>query len=123
MTVSRACKGYGAEAPIGPTKSGKTKHLPLSQELAGWIARHVHPAGQLTRVPLFVNPRTGTRWGHWSLRNAWLRAARAIGLEGAKFYEATNKHTMATAAIARGVNERILQRVLGHADARSTRHA
>jgi len=28
---------------------------------------------------------------------------------------------MATAAIARGVNERVLQRVLGHADTRSTR--
>ena len=28
---------------------------------------------------------------------------------------------MATAAIARGVNERVLQRMLGHADPRSTR--
>jgi hypothetical protein len=37
-----------------------------------------------------------------------------------KFYEAT-KHTMATAAIERGVNERTLQRMLGHADPRSTR--
>jgi len=120
LTVSRACKGHGADAPIGPTKSGKTKRLPLSQELAEWIARHVDPSGRLTRAPLFVNPRTETRWGHWSLRDAWLRAARAIGLGGVKFYEAT-KHTMATAAIARGVNERVLQRVLGHADSRSTR--
>jgi len=34
MTVSRACKGYGADAQISPTKSGKAKRLPLSQELA-----------------------------------------------------------------------------------------
>ncbi|HME69509.1 MAG TPA: hypothetical protein VKM54_06530 [Myxococcota bacterium] len=37
-----------------------------------------------------------------------------------KFYEATKSNTMATAAIARGVNERVLQRMLGHADPRST---
>jgi len=83
-------------------QSGKTKRLPLSQELAEWIASYVDPSDQLTREPLFVNPGIGERWGHWSLRDAWLRAARAIGLGGVKFCEA-----MATAAIARGVNERI----------------
>jgi len=92
ITVSRACRGQSADPPIGPTKSGKTKRLPLSADLGDWIARHVDPAGRLTRAPLFVNPRTGTRWGHWPLRHTWLRAARAIGLGGVKFYEATKLH-------------------------------
>jgi len=63
-----------------------------SQELAEWIARYVDPSGRFTREPLLVNPRTGERWGHWSLRDAWLRSAHAIGLGSVKFYEATKAH-------------------------------
>ncbi len=43
-----------------------------------------------------------------------------MGIEGISIYEGC-KHSFATAAHARGVPERNLQAILGHADARSTR--
>jgi hypothetical protein len=83
LTGSRACKGQGAEAPIGPTKSGKARCLPRGR--AARRARHVDPAGRLTRAPLFVNRELE----HGGV--TWLRAARAIGLGGMKFHEVIKK--------------------------------
>ncbi len=76
--------------------------------------------GRLTSAPLFVNPKTGKRWSHWALRDAWLKAARSVGIHDTRLYEGT-KHTMATDAVRRGVSERALQTFLGHTDVRSTR--
>jgi integrase/recombinase XerC len=120
LTVDKAVKGSAASAPIRGTKTRRGKRLPVGEELADWIEHHVDPAARLRRVPLFVNPRTGRRWSHWALRDRWLRAAKAAGIEGVRLYEGT-KHTMATDAVRRGVSERALQRFLGHADVRSTR--
>ncbi len=120
LTVDKAVKGPGADAPIRGTKTGKGKRLPGSDELREWIERHVDRVGRLSGAPLFVNPRTGKRFTHYALRDTWRRATEAVGLEGVRLYEGT-KHTMATDAIRRGVSEHALQTFLGHADARSTR--
>lgn len=76
--------------------------------------------GRLTGAPLFVNPKTGKRWSHWALRDAWLKATRSVGIHDTRLYEGT-KHTMATDAVRHGVSERALQTFLVHTDVRSTR--
>ena len=43
-------------------------------------------------------------WNYWVVRDVYLRAAKAVGLEGTKMYEA-GKHSMATGALARTGNE------------------
>ncbi len=106
--------------PIRGTKTGKPKRLPVGELLGAWLDRWVDPADRLTRAPVFLNPRTGRRWTHWALRDTWVRAARAAGLEGVELYEG-RKHSIATDAIRRGVSERALQSFLGHRDLRSTR--
>ncbi|MBW2362625.1 MAG: tyrosine-type recombinase/integrase [Deltaproteobacteria bacterium] len=120
LAVDKAVKGTAVSAPIRGTKTGRSKTLPVPDELTEWIERHVSATGRLTRSPLFVNPRTGNRWSHWALRDRWVRAAQSLGLEGVRLYEGT-KHTMATDAVRRGVTERELQAFLGHSDVRSTR--
>jgi integrase len=120
LTVDKAVKGSALAAPIRGTKTGRGKTLPVPATLADWIARYVPREDRLRGAPLFVNPRTGRRWSHWALRDRWVRAAKSVGLEGARLYEGT-KHTMATDAVRRGVTERELQAFLGHKDPRSTR--
>ncbi len=120
LRIDKAMKGTNLNAPIRGTKTGKGKRLPVGATVAQWIEGNVDTASRLMRVPLFTNPRAGTRWSHWALTDAWKRATEAVGVAGVKLYEGT-KHTMATDAVRRGVGERQLQAFLGHKDARSTR--
>jgi integrase len=119
LSVTKAVKGRQLGAPIRGTKSGKRKLLPVSEDPACWIDRHVQREGRLEWAPLFRNPRTGGRWTSTPLERAWRRACEALGVE-ISMYEGC-KHSFATDALRRGVPERHLQMFLGHADARSTR--
>ena len=120
LFVDKAAKSKATSAEIRGTKTGKPKRLPVSEELADWIERHMDPADRFSRAPLFPNPRTGRMWPHKALQRVWNRAVEAAGLPHVTLYEGT-KHTMAPDAIRRGVSERALQRFLGHASVQSTR--
>jgi len=120
LHVDKAAKSKSVSAEIRGTKTGKPKRLPVSEELAEWIERHVDPAGRFSAAPLFPNPRTGRMWPHKALGRVWSRALEDAELPHISLYEGT-KHTMATDAIRRGVPERALQRFLGHASVQSTR--
>ena len=120
LTINKAAKGPQASAPIGSTKTRKGRTLPVPLALGDWIKRHVDPRDRLQGALLFPNPRTGRMWNYWVLRDKYLKAAKSVGLEGIKMYEAT-KHSMATEALARTGNERAVQDFLGHKDVRSTR--
>ncbi len=120
ITVDKAVKGKTVSAPIRGTKTGRSKRLPVSQELQNWIERHVEPAARLQRRPLFPNPRTGGVWPHKALQRVWKRAVDAAELPPISLYEGT-KHSFATDAIRRGVPERHLQTFLGHRNVQSTR--
>jgi len=120
LHVDKAAKSKSVSAEIRGTKTGKPKRLPVSEELADWIARHVDPTGRFSAAPLFPNPRTGRMWPHKALGRVWSRALEDAELPHISLYEGT-KHTMATDAIRRGVPERALQRFLGHASVQSTR--
>ena len=120
LTVSKAAKGSRVGAPIGSTKTGAVRRIPITPRLSAWIAEHVERRGRLTGKPLFVNPATGTPWGHSALRRTWAAARSRVGVDGVCLYEGT-KHSYATDAIRRGVPERLVQDMLGHRDAGSTR--
>jgi hypothetical protein len=84
-----------------------------------WIEKHVDRRSRLVQTPLFINPRTGTRWTHSAFHRSWERACDHAGVPRISLYEGT-KHSFATDAVRRGVPERVLQRMLGHRDAAST---
>jgi integrase len=120
VTVDKAVKGKTVGAPIRGTKTGRSKRLPVSEELGSWIERHLEPAARLQRRPLIPNPRTGGIWPHKALQRAWNRAVQEAELPRISLYEGT-KHSFATDAIRRGVPERHLQTFLGHRNVQSTR--
>ncbi len=120
LSVDKAVKGNRIDSPVRGTKSGKPKRLPTPDLLIDWIEQFVPKDARLRREPLFVNPNTGGPWTPTSLRRCWEKACKALRIEGISIYEGC-KHSFATDAVARGVQERHLQAYLGHADARSTR--
>ena len=120
LSVDKAVKGNRIDSPVRGTKSGKPKRLPTPDLLIDWIEHFVAKDARLRREALFVNPNTGGPWTPTSLRRCWEKACKALRIEGISIYEGC-KHSFATDAVARGVQERHLQAYLGHADARSTR--
>ena len=103
-----------------PAKTGKSKRLPVGDEVAAWIESQVDAQDRLRAAPLFPNPRTGRPYAHKTLQAIWRRALEEAGLPHVPLYEGT-KHSFATDAIRRGVPERLLQKFLGHANPESTR--
>jgi integrase len=116
LRVERAMKGCGPDSPVGGTKSGTRREVPLSSAMRAWLAEHLP---EKPDAVLFPTPRGGGRWSHWALRDEWHRACDRAGVRRVKLYEGT-KHSMATDAKRRGVDDREIAAVLGHADLRST---
>jgi integrase len=110
---------------VPTTKNRDVKVLPVPDDLAQWIAAYVPREARLSGAPLFVLPYVGhgrrpaAGWNATSLRRDWHAACARAGLR-AKLYEGT-KHSTATELLRRKVDERTLQALLGHRDARSTR--
>jgi integrase len=106
------------------TKNGQTKRLPVPEELAAWLERHLPRDARLRAEPLFALPYCGRGnrpsgpWYKKALEREWRAACSAFGLTS-KLYEGT-KHSTATEMLRRGVQERTIQGLLGHRDLRST---
>ena len=103
LHVDKAAKSKSVSAEIRGTKTGKPKRLPVSEELAEWIERHVDPAGRFSAAPLFPEPSHGSDVGRTRRSGACGAAPwKTPELPHISLYEGT-KHTMATDAIRRGV--------------------
>ena len=95
------------------TKNRDVKRLPVPDELADWIAKHVAREARLSGSPLFTLPycghgrRPAGPWTKTSLRRVWKAACAATGVE-ISLYEGT-KHSRATDLLGQGVSERVLQ--------------
>jgi len=118
----------GDEPPwltVPRTKTGRVKRLPVPPELEQWIDRHVPSDARLTGRHLFVPPppkrggRVPAKWSKSRHTEEWNRACRKVGIS-CPMYEGT-KHTRATELVRAGIEERLVQLLLGHADVRSTR--
>lgn len=126
LTVGRAAKGPRADDPVRGTKNRRVRRIPLDEiapDLATWIALHVGAEARLKgTAPLFRHPTgrsSGARWLPTAMRRTWSRACRASGIH-VGLYEGT-KHSVGTALIEEGVDERAVQALFGHADLRTTR--
>ncbi|HBZ70703.1 MAG TPA: hypothetical protein DEP35_13605 [Deltaproteobacteria bacterium] len=107
------------------TKNGEAKRLPVPDELASWLDKHVTREARLTGVPLFPLPYVGKGrrpagpWNGTCLRREWHAACARVGVK-ATLYEGT-KHSRATDLLRQKIDERTLQVLLGHRDSKSTR--
>lgn len=121
LVIEKKCAGPNQDSPVRMgTKNRWSRTVPVSDELAGWIQQHVPREARLQRRRLFVVSTTGGAWSQWTLADRWRAACKAVGVTGVSLYPGT-KHTMATDALRRGVPERTIQAMLGHADPKSTR--
>jgi hypothetical protein len=74
-----------------------------------------------SRIALFPNPTARNHERHWianALREEWNQAAAMVGVR-VRMYEGT-MHSSATAWLAQGSSLQMIQRMLRHADSRST---
>jgi len=100
----RVCRSYD-----GPTKSGKTRYVPMSSELIKTMteARNLLMRGVDEKVFERVNP-------NYTLR----RLLKHCGYERINFHDL--RHTFATMALEDGVSPRIVANWLGHASVYTT---
>jgi len=77
LTVDKAVKGKSVCSPIGGTKTGKPKRLPVGD----WVERNVPRNLRLRGGPLFTNPRTGRPypWARSGLAPCAMPVSRACG--------------------------------------------
>jgi integrase len=98
---------------IPDSKTGKARHVPLSQAALDLI-------GLLPRWPgcpwLIANPKT--RKPYTDIKRAWDTARTAAGLPGLRIHDL--RHSAASFMINAGIDLYAVGRILGHADHQST---
>jgi integrase len=115
-------RGPGGHLVYGPPKSAAgRRRLIVPAALVGILAEHLAVRG-LTPTDadelLFADAAGGPlSYAHWRQR-VWLPACRAAGCEGAGFHDL--RRANATGMVAEGVDVKVAQRRLGHADVRMT---
>lgn len=115
-------RGPGGHLVHGPPKSrAGRRRLIVPMALMGILAEHVSVRGLTpadTEALLFADAADGPlSYSHWRQR-VWLPACRAAGCEGAGFHDL--RRANATGMVAEGVDVKVAQRRLGHADVRMT---
>ncbi|MFZ9502486.1 MAG: tyrosine-type recombinase/integrase [Beijerinckiaceae bacterium] len=101
------------------SKSGKPRHVPLSQGAVRMMhdARVIIERSQLRRsVYVFPNPKTGKPFR--DLFHGWDAARRRAGLQDVRLHDL--RHSYASALVNSGRSIYEVQKLLGHADVRTT---
>jgi integrase len=103
------------------TKAGRRPSLALPDWLMAMLAAVLASRGVTAAEPdalLFVAPEgTALHYSNWRQR-VWMPARTAAGLPTLNFHDL--KHTAGTALLDEGINIKIAQTRLGHANARTT---
>ncbi len=95
------------------TKSGRVRHVPLSDYAIEWVQQLVRYVG----CPyVFVNPRTGKRWK--SPEHAFQRGRKKAGLTWVGFHDL--RRFRAAQWIRLGLDVETVRKLLGHRDIQTT---
>lgn len=98
---------------IPTTKTGKPRHVPLSQAAVDIIEGLPRFEGCPWLLP---NPRT--RKPYDTVKRAWETARQAAGLPGLRLHDL--RHSFCSAAVAAGVDLYTVGKIVGHQDYKST---
>jgi integrase len=98
---------------IPDSKTGKARHVPLSQPALAIIAQ----LPRFDKCPwLLPNPKT--KRPYTDLKHPWVTARKAAGLDGLHLHDC--RHSAASYMAAGGIDLFAIGRILGHADHQST---
>lgn len=95
------------------TKTGKTRRVPLTPDLAAALK-----AGQHLRAPWVFAREDGQQYTHRQLEGALRSAARAAGLRALRVHDL--RHSFASQLIAAGASLQAVARLLGHSSVATT---
>ena len=128
--VRRQVKIVGAKLVFGPPKRGKTRNVPLSDEVKVRLAEHLRqfparvvtlpwlPTGKPVATRLvFASRESGAINRNYFNARVWKKALRAAGVPDSRengFHSL--RHYYASVLLADGVDIRALASYLGHAD-------
>lgn len=98
---------------IPTSKTGKPRHVPLSQAAIDII-------GQLPRFEgcTYLLPNPETKKPYTDIKHSWMTAVKKANLSGTRLHDC--RHTFASSCMASNVSLFTVGRVLGHADHKST---
>lgn len=96
---------------IERTKSGKTRHVPLSDDAVAVLT-------SLPQVCPYVLPNLKTMKPHGSIFNAWHTARKRAGLADVRIHDL--RHTLASQLAGAGHSLWVIANVLGHSQTRTT---
>ena len=109
-TLARDAAGrYVGREGTKTSRTGRT--VPLDT----WV---VAVLGRRDRTHALVWHQAGEPWSPSTVRDRWARAVKAAGLPPITLHDV--RHSVASAMVAAGVHERIVQEVLGHASITTT---
>lgn len=130
ILVRRQIKRIGSQLIFALPKEEKARELPLSDEMAAWLAAQIkvcppvavtlpwrRPDGDPHTAKLLFVRASGEAWYRQTFRESWVKARTASGApdgEDGKFHNL--RHTFASACLAGGVDIRTLADWLGHTD-------
>ena len=119
LLISKTLKRDGAanhKRSWGPTKTGKSRVVPLNASVVEELKRHRSAMKELgldTRDGLvFVTPRTHQHLYDAGLEHVWKRSQRRLGLPIRRLY--AQRHTFLSHALALGNSPADLAQVAGH---------
>lgn len=108
----------GGGAPsMKAVKGYLRREVPLPPPITGLVADWVHHRDG--DEPLFATPkRARIHATNWRRKIRWKDSAKAIGIPSLRPHDL--RHTCATLYLKQGVNPKVVQRILGHADVQTT---
>jgi len=118
--VRRAAKDEGPDAPIGGTKTGTERTLPMPPRLAEWAARWIS-SDPLQGSALAFGAPTGGMWGQNNLREWWARASKLAGVPVIPVRDATRHSTAQEWRRRSGADISAIRDALGHTQEATTR--
>lgn len=116
LEVSESVTEVRGALTWGTPKSHQRRSVPVPRFLVDALVEHV--AGKSPDDLVFTTARGGVLRNLNFRRDAFDRAASAVGLDGLTPHEL--RHTAASLAVSAGANVKAVQRMLGHASAAMT---
>jgi integrase len=101
---------------IPKTKSGKVRHVPLSEGALEVIAKVKEKYGKHAFTFIFANEKTGLPFV--SIFHSWDAARQRAGLDYVRIHDL--RHSFASFLVNAGRSLYEVQEILGHADSRTT---
>ena len=101
------------------TKSGKPRHVPLSNQAVSVLTEAKTAASRLMRTPsqwVFPNPKTGKNYT--TIFQPWDICRRSVGLADVRIHDL--RHSFASALVNRGMTLYDVKEILGHSNITTT---